>query len=204
MSLPPVQSVATLLNKRFTSKRKTHLPSLIYMTDEKRDPNPIDVVERLPKGTWIVFRHYVHPVREALGHDLCRIARSKGLGFSVAGDVALALKLRADGIHLPAHQLSHGGPLHRHHPSLLISGAVHNTAEAVTARQAGLDFVLVGPVFATASHPGAEHLGKWGLIRLIRCFGGPVYGLGGISEKTAGRLKDLDLAGFAGIGFFST
>jgi thiamine-phosphate pyrophosphorylase len=71
------------------------------------------------------------------------------------------------------------------------------------ARRAGADAALVGPVFATASHPGARPLGPLLFAALARLSPLPVYALGGIEETTARRLKAAGAQGFAAIGAFA-
>ena len=66
--------------------------------------------------------------------------------------------------------------------------------------------MLVSPVFATASHPGAAPLGVLRVSALAthaRRQGLAVYALGGITPASFARLRHLPLAGYAAIGAFS-
>jgi 8-oxo-dGTP diphosphatase len=56
----------------------------------------------------------------------------------------------------------------------------------------GLDFVVLGPVKPTASHPGARTLGWEGFRRIAEGASIPVYAIGGL------RMSDLDDARRAG------
>ena len=78
----------------------------------------------------------------------------------------------------------------------LVGRSCHDRAELVQARDEGCDYVLLSPVFPTASKPGyGPALGLAGLARLV---GGapPAWALGGIGpEDVAGCL----LAGARGV-----
>jgi thiamine-phosphate diphosphorylase len=70
-------------------------------------------------------------------------------------------------------------------------------AEAEAARAEGADYLVVGPVFATASHPGRPALGLEKLNAIVVAAGElPVIGIGGI---TAERVQDVKQSGAYGI-----
>ena len=62
------------------------------------------------------------------------------------------------------------------------------------------DAVLLSPVFATRSHPGAPTIGPLRFARWVRESPIPVYALGGIDVPGARRLRHSGAAGFAAIG----
>src|ERR1700733_1890424 len=85
---------------RTAASRGRRFPTLWLFTDSNRLPDPRPSVARLPRGqAGVVFRHDDHPDRAVLGRDLARICRARRLVLVVAGDVRLALALRA-GVHL--------------------------------------------------------------------------------------------------------
>ena len=77
-----------------------------------------------------------------------------------------------------------------------IGRSVHSVQSAVEAAEAGADFLLVGTMFATRSHPGEEPSGP-GLIGRIRAagVGAPLVAIGGI---TAGNVGEVMRAGANG------
>lgn len=112
--------------------------------------------------------------REALA--LCRRA---GAWMLVNGDPDLAQAMGADGVHLPAARLwdLRERPLGA---SLWVAASCHDRAEIVRAAELGVDFAVLSPVRATASHPGAQPLGWqrfWSLTETAKL---PVYALGGL------------------------
>lgn len=93
-------------------------------------------------------------------------------------DVALAV--RAAGV-----QLSPTGLLPRDARRLCgswwIGASVHTPAEGAAAREGGADYLLVGPVFATPTHPEAPPLGAAGLAPFV-ALGLPVLAIGGVTR----------------------
>ena len=117
-------------------------------------------------------------------------------------DVALATG--AHGVHLrgdsmPASRARSLTPI-----GFLIGRSVHTLAEAVAACSAGgLDYLLFGPVFATASKPGQAPAGVQALADVASAVTVPVLGVGGISAETQPLMAGSGGAGYAAIGWFA-
>lgn len=180
------------------------LPTLLLMTDRRRLADPRVAVQRLPRGAAVLVRDYDAADRAALAAALRPVCRQLGVRLLIAGDWRLAAATGADGLHLPEWQVRRRmlppPPLRRR---WLITAAAHSSAAVRRAAALGVDAVLVSPVFATASHPGAPALGAIRFARLVRLSPVPVYALGGITPRTAARLAASGAAGFAGIGGIS-
>lgn len=183
------------------------LPPVIVMTDAARRGPAEALARALPRGTALCLRDYGHPARAALAHHLARLCRARGIAFSVAGDVRLAIACGADGVHMPeAMARAHRLPLAiARAQGLCVTMAAHGPdAAAFAARAAGglIDAVLISPVFATASHPRARPLGPLGFQRVRAAAPGiAAYALGGMTAETCRRLGPAGPDGIAGIGF---
>ncbi|MBI1180394.1 MAG: thiamine phosphate synthase [Alphaproteobacteria bacterium] len=188
--------IARALQSR--AARVRGLPPLWFMTDRRRVADPLAVAAALPRGAGVILRDYDMPAREALASDLAGLCRQRGLVFLVAGDSALAARVGADGVHLPEWQVR-GARIPRRRFRLL-TGAAHSATALHQACRAGLDAALLSPVFATASHPGAPHLGAVRFAGMARRAGLPIYALGGIDATSAARLRPAGAAGIAAIG----
>jgi len=124
----------------------------------------------------------------ALAEDVAARCRRHGAQLVVNGDVALAARLGV-GVHLTSKQLADMSA----RPDLPWVGAsCHDAAELDRAAALGADFVVLGPVRATASHPGAATLGWPAFSRLIEDYPLPVYALGGLAGA------DMEVARLAG------
>jgi 8-oxo-dGTP diphosphatase len=106
------------------------------------------------------------------------LARAHGARVLVNADVALAQRIGADGVHLTSAQLRECG---RRPATDLVAASCHDEAELVRAREVGADFVVMGPVLPTPSHPGAAGIGWEALMAGLKDFPLPVYALGGLS-----------------------
>jgi thiamine-phosphate pyrophosphorylase len=160
--------------------RRQPLPRLWLMTDERQGDALWDALERLPKGSGVVFRHYglARRKRRNLFERVCKVARRRRL-LLLAG-----AGLRGDGVH--------GG-----RGRGFRSASAHNLRELKTAERSGAALVFLSPAFPTRSHPGARTLGpvRFGLI--ARQARAPVIALGGVHARNARRLPHI--YGWAGI-----
>jgi thiamine-phosphate pyrophosphorylase len=100
----------------------------------------------------------------------------------------LALLFDADGAHLGERSLGTDEARTILGPSAILGRSVHDIAGAravVTEGRAvdGADYLVVGPVFATPSHPGRPGIGTDGLARIVaEVEGTPVIAIGGIGR----------------------
>lgn len=176
-------------------RRRHPLPRIWLMTDERID-GLVAVIERLPRRSGIVFRHYsLQPkARRALFEQVRRLARRYHHVLLLADTPARACAWRADGAHDRSGLLSKG----------LRSAAVHNLAERNAAVRAGADLIFVSPVFATRSHPGGASLGRARLGLLAGSLRSQTVALGGMTKSKAKGLAALGIYGWAAIDAFST
>jgi thiamine-phosphate pyrophosphorylase len=84
-------------------------------------------------------------------------------------------------------------------PSGWIGRSVHSADEAARAVEEGADFLLVGNIYETASHPGRPAAGL-ALVRAAAALGRPVIAIGGVD---AGRVREVRAAGAYGVAAIS-
>jgi thiamine-phosphate pyrophosphorylase len=65
-------------------------------------------------------------------------------------------------------------------PGMLVGRSVHNLDEAGQAEAAGADYVFLGPVFQTATHPEAKGMGLDHFREAVLRSSIPVIAIGGI------------------------
>jgi 8-oxo-dGTP diphosphatase len=145
---------------------------------EARMKDGLRLVQVRDKGNW---------ERARLIYVVTAMARQYGARVLVNGGPA------ADGIHFSAEQLM----AMRSRPAAapgctLMAASCHTVDELGHAMSIGLDFVVLGPVKPTRSHPGATVLGWDGFRRIAEGASIPVYAIGGL------RPSDLDEARRAG------
>lgn len=109
--------------------------------------------------------------------DVIRLARSYGARVLLNGDVTLAQRAGADGVHLTSAGLA---ALTVRPPLDLVGASCHDGAELARAVALGADFIVLGPILPTPSHPGATVLGWKKFEGLVEGYALPVYALGGL------------------------
>ena len=110
-------------------------------------------------------------------------------------DVALAVK--ASGVQLGTGSLPVSAA-RRLDATWWIGKSVHDWAEADAAKAEGADYLLVGPVYATATHPNRQPLGLETLRRIVQ-LGLPVIAIGGIGPGEARAVRAAGAYGVAAI-----
>lgn len=124
---------------------------------------------------------------------LARVYQAKVL---INSDLSLAREVGADGVHFTSSQLlamscrpdsGHG----------LCGASCHSVEELFTAEQLGFDFVVLGPVQPTLSHPGLSALGWRKFAALIRDYALPVYALGGLRPQDLPVAQEMGAHGIA-------
>jgi thiamine-phosphate diphosphorylase len=83
-------------------------------------------------------------------------------------------------------------------PQGWIGCSVHSAAEAEEAVHDGADYLIVGNVYQTSSHPGLPGKGL-GLVRDAAAFGLPVIAIGGMDVARASAAREAGAYGVAAI-----
>ncbi len=110
-------------------------------------------------------------------------------------DVALAVD--ADGVHLPSDSLPACVVKKLGGGRLLVGRSVHSVEEAVAAESDGVDYLILGTIYGTASHPGRPPSGP-GLIEAVKArVRTHLYAIGGISASNADEVMRAGADGVA-------
>lgn len=126
------------------------------------------------------------------GRRLQELCRQHGALFVVNDDVETARRLGADGVHLGEEDASPEAARAALGPDVVIGLSTHGPAEVLAARARPVDYVGLGPCYATGSKALTRAPGGPALVRaaahLMRC----VFPIGGI---TPARVPQLAAAG---------
>ena len=126
---------------------------------------------------------------DALFHQVLQRCRAAGARLLVNSFHDERYWRAADGVHLTGAALA---ALDRRPQVPLVAASCHGVEDLAQAGRLGLDFVVLGPVLPTASHPGAPALGWHQFLAMTGNTPVPVFALGGLSAA------DLDCARQAG------
>ncbi len=112
------------------------------------------------------------------------LARETGARVTLNDDPAVAERIGAHGVHLSSTRLLR---LHERPALDLVGASCHDATELQHAIRLGLDYIVLGPVRPTPSHPGAPVLGWDRFAALIAGCPLPVYALGGLQPEDETR-----------------
>ncbi|PYP33975.1 MAG: thiamine phosphate synthase [Gemmatimonadetes bacterium] len=178
------------------------LPCLHAVTDERiaRRPDLSAVAAELAAGggAAIAFHARGRGLSGLEHYELAvRLTDRPTVQLFVNDRLDIALACGATGVQLGAGSVD-PGDARRLEPRWWIGRSVHDLAEATAARNAGADYLLLGPVFRTATHPGREPLDP-GTVSSVVALGLPVIAIGGVAPGRATELKAAGVHGVAAI-----
>ncbi len=134
---------------------------------------------------------------QALVAQAVASCRSAGVEVLVNGDIALA-RSQSAGVHLRAAQLStlDARPLPAGQP---VAASCHDLEDLRHAQRLGCDFVVLGPLKATPTHPQATGLGWQGFVALREQSPLPIYAIGGMTPDDISQARAHGAQGIAAI-----
>jgi len=125
------------------------------------------------------------------------LARPAEAAVIVSGRPDIAAAVGAHGVQLASGDLL-PEDARRVLPSGWIGRSVHSTGEAAAAIDEGADFLMVGSIYETATHPDRPAAGL-GLVRAAVALGRPVIAIGGMDATRAAAVRDAGAWGVASI-----
>lgn len=133
-----------------------------------------------------------------LGEVRARVEAAGGRVVVNAESATAAHVARA--VHLPERSLA--ALALRPPGATLVGASCHDAAGLDRARRLALDYVLLGPVRATPSHPGAAALGWERFAELVTGMPMPVFAIGGLGPTDLDEARAAGAHGVAGIRGF--
>jgi thiamine-phosphate diphosphorylase len=137
-----------------------------------------------------------------LEEEASRLVGTCPVPVLVSSRVDLALASGAAGVHLPEDDLPPAAARALLGDRRLVGRSVHSVEAARQAADEGADYLVFGPVFQTASHPGRPARGLEALAEVAAAVPIPVLAIGGIDAERARACREAGAAGFAAIGYF--
>jgi 8-oxo-dGTP diphosphatase len=136
--------------------------------------------------------------RQQVQHLLSRtLAHTEPFGSRVVINSDSGTFPQSPGVHLASHALMQATS---RPGAALVGASCHDAAELAQAERLGVDYVVLGPVKATASHPDARPLGWESFAQLARARPMPIYAIGGLRRED---LPEAQRHGAHGIALLS-
>jgi thiamine-phosphate pyrophosphorylase len=174
----------------------------LCLVTDPASPNLIQKVERALAAGVTMLQLRGHTLSSwhlyTLANTLRPLCQKYGATFIVNDRVDVGLASGADGLQLGAYSLPLAVVRQLAGERCLLGASVHSPAEACTAVANGADFLLVGTMFASASHPGGSPNGPQ-LVRTLRDLGLtlPLLAIGGITSANAQQVMEAGADGLA-------
>jgi thiamine-phosphate pyrophosphorylase len=131
-------------------------------------------------------KHAAPALRRAQAAELLRLCRGHGARLIINDDLALALELGADGVHLGRDDGDLGRARRALGPGRILGVSCYDDlAAGARAKEAGADYLAFGSVFLSSIKPQAVRASLDLLGQAKRDFGLPVAAIGGITLANA-------------------
>ena len=150
-------------------------------------------------ATFVQLREKDAPHDEvvALGRELSALCREAGVPFVVDDDVAVAIEVGADGVHVGQDDESCASARAALGPDKIVGVSAQTVEQALAAQAAGADYLGVGALIPTATKPDAVDVTYEELTRICAAVDIPVVGIGGLNERTIPQLAGSGADGAA-------
>lgn len=137
-------------------------------------------------------------VRLARAREAVAAAHAAGVPLLVNDRPDIALIAGADGVHVGQRDLPPSGVRRLLGPDALLGVSTHDSQELRAAREAPVDYVAFGPVFATSSKADPDPVvGLEGLRAARSLVRGPLVAIGGIRRENAAAVVAAGADGVA-------
>jgi thiamine-phosphate diphosphorylase len=139
----------------------------------------------------------------ALEREANELVASAPIPVVISSRCDVALATGAAGVNLPEQDIA-VADARRLLGKLLVGRSVHSVEAAQLAESEGADFVIFGPIWMSASHPGSTPAGLGALEEVSRSVNIPVLAIGGVTEARIAECHRAGAAGYAAIGLFAS
>ena len=129
--------------------------------------------------------------------EMKALCEKYGVPFIVNDNVDIAIKCKADGIHVGQSDMEAGNVREMVGENMIIGVSTKNVEEALAAVKAGADYLGVGAMFSTATKLDADDVSFEMAKKITDAVDIPVVAIGGISKKNMLELKGTGVDGVA-------
>lgn len=134
-------------------------------------------------------------LEEAL--EISSLCKKYKVPFFINDNVEVAIKCRADGIHVGQEDMAASQVRQKVGNDMMIGVSVHSVEEALEAVKNGADCLGVGAMFSTTTKADADVLPREILQKICEAVDIPVVAIGGISKKNISQLAGTGVDGVA-------
>ncbi|HSS60382.1 MAG TPA: thiamine phosphate synthase [Candidatus Limnocylindrales bacterium] len=155
-----------------------------------------------PRATILQLRAPALTTAE-LEREAVRLVAASPVPVLISSRVDVALACGAAGVNLPERDIATADARELLGDGSFIGRSVHSLDSALDAQRDGADYVIFGPVWQSASHPGVAPVGIAALSAVARAARIPVLAIGGVTQDRIAECHRAGAAGYAAIGLFA-
>lgn len=134
-------------------------------------------------------------LKEAM--EISALCKQYGVPFFVNDNVDIAIKCKADGIHVGQEDMEAAQVRQRVGDDMIIGVSVHSVEEALEAVKNGADCLGLGAVFSTSTKTDVDLLPRETLRDICDAVDIPVVAIGGINKSNISELAGTGIDGVA-------
>jgi thiamine-phosphate pyrophosphorylase len=123
----------------------------------------------------------------AEAEEALKVARARGVRVVINDRADIALALGADGVHLGQDDMPPEAARALLGEEAIIGFSTHSVAQAIAAARLPIDYLAIGPVFATSSKDNPDPVVGLEGVRAVRGATGrlPLVAIGGVTRENA-------------------
>lgn len=125
------------------------------------------------------------------------LCKQYGVPFFVNDNVEIAIRCKADGVHVGQEDMATAQVRQKVGPDMMIGVSAHSVEEALEAVANGADCLGVGAMFSTSTKKDAEHVTMEQLRDICVAVDVPVVAIGGIGKENIAELAGTGVDGVA-------
>lgn len=129
--------------------------------------------------------------------EMKALCEKYGVPFIVNDNVDIAIKCKADGIHVGQKDMEAGNVRALVGEGMIIGVSTQNVEQAIAAEKAGADYLGVGAMFSTTTKLDAREVTHEMAKKITDAVDIPVVAIGGINKKNMLELKGTGVDGVA-------
>ena len=172
-----------------------YLPKFFIFLDQYNK----QIFENKNRNIGIIYRNYNEKKREKELIKIAKACKKNRYQLFVSNDTKLALKVKADGIYVPAFNKTKYF-LNLEKKNVVILGSAHNQQEIQKKISQNCSAVFLSPLFNVKKSKKFLGLHQFNYLSYMNKIN--IFALGGISENNIRKLKLLYISGFGGIRIF--
>lgn len=134
-------------------------------------------------------------LKEAI--EISALCKSRGVPLIINDNVDIAVKCRADGVHVGQDDMSVAQVRRIVGSEMMIGASAHSVEEALEAVKNGADYLGAGAVFSTSTKSDTNILPLETLRDICRAADVPVVAIGGINKENIMKLSGSGVDGVA-------